>query len=95
MSKVIVLGSANTDLTVKAKRLPRPNETVTDGEFMVSFGGKGANQALAAQMAGAEVFFWQKSEQMLMENNSILIFLNLVSLKKVCCLMIKPMLVWL
>lgn len=60
MSKVIVLGSANTDLTVKAKRLPRPHETVTDGQFMVSFGGKGANQALAAQMAGADVAFLAK-----------------------------------
>ncbi len=53
MGSVFVMGSANTDLTVKAPRLPRPQETVTDGEFMISFGGKGANQALAALFSGA------------------------------------------
>ena len=55
MNRVLVVGSANTDLTVQARRLPRPNETVSDGQLMVSFGGKGANQALAAQLAGSEV----------------------------------------
>ena len=54
MSKVVVLGSANTDLTVYAQRLPRPHETVTNGKFRSSFGGKGANQALAALKAGAK-----------------------------------------
>lgn len=54
MTAVIVLGSANTDLTVRAERLPRPQETVTDGEFSATYGGKGANQALAALKAGAE-----------------------------------------
>jgi ribokinase len=52
MSRVLVVGSANTDLTVRAPRLPRPHETVSDGELMISFGGKGANQALAARFAG-------------------------------------------
>ena len=60
MGKIIVVGSANTDLTVKADRLPRPHETVTGGEFMVSYGGKGANQALAALRAGAAVTFLSK-----------------------------------
>jgi ribokinase len=53
MGAVLVLGSANTDLTVRAERLPRPQETVTDGEFSATYGGKGANQALAALRAGA------------------------------------------
>ena len=57
MTRVLVVGSANTDLTVRAPRLPRPNETVSDGELMISFGGKGANQALAAKFAGSEVSF--------------------------------------
>jgi ribokinase len=57
MPEVIVLGSANVDFTVRADRLPRPCETVTGGDFMVSFGGKGANQALAALKAGAGVVF--------------------------------------
>ena len=54
MGAVLVLGSANTDLTVRAERLPRPQETVTNGEFSATYGGKGANQALAALRAGAE-----------------------------------------
>jgi ribokinase len=60
MSRVIVVGSANTDLTVKAQCLPRSGETVTGDELMVSYGGKGANQALAALKAGAEVTFLAK-----------------------------------
>jgi len=60
MSKVIVVGSANTDLTVKAERLPRSGETVRGDEFMVFYGGKGANQALAALKAGASVTFLAK-----------------------------------
>jgi ribokinase len=63
MSRVVIVGSANTDLPARADRLPRPGETVTDGEFMVSFGGKGANQALAALKAGAEVTLLAKIGQ--------------------------------
>jgi ribokinase len=55
MSKVIVIGSANRDLTVKVGHLPRVGETVSGGEFYASFGGKGANQAVAAHKAGADV----------------------------------------
>ena len=54
---VVVMGSANTDLTVTAGRLPRPGETVTEGVLHTGFGGKGANQAVAARRAGAEVAF--------------------------------------
>lgn len=60
VSRVIVVGSANTDLTVKTEHLPRLGETVTGDEFMVSYGGKGANQALAALKAGAGVTFLAK-----------------------------------
>ena len=52
---VVVVGSANTDLTVAARTLPRPGETVADGILHTGFGGKGANQAVAAHRAGAEV----------------------------------------
>jgi ribokinase len=55
MSKVIVIGSANRDLTVKVGHLPRTGETVSGGEFYASFGGKGANQAVAARKADADV----------------------------------------
>ena len=60
MSHVIVIGSANRDLTVRLERLPRIGETVSEGEFYTSFGGKGANQAVAARKAGAEVTFIAK-----------------------------------
>jgi ribokinase len=60
MSRVIVIGSSNRDLTVRLERLPRIGETVSGGEFYTSFGGKGANQAVAAHKAGAEVTFVAK-----------------------------------
>ncbi|WP_337287547.1 ribokinase [Candidatus Methylomirabilis sp.] len=58
--QVIVIGSANLDLTVTASRLPREGETVLGGELLLSNGGKGANQAVAALRAGAEVRFLAK-----------------------------------
>ena len=60
MPKVIVIGSANLDFTVAADRLPRPGETVLGREFYQSYGGKGANQAVAARKAGADVVFLTK-----------------------------------
>nr|BAL54265.1 ribokinase [uncultured Planctomycetota bacterium] len=50
--RVIVLGSVNTDLVVKVRRLPRPGETVIGGTFYQNQGGKGANQAVAAARSG-------------------------------------------
>jgi ribokinase len=52
-----VIGSSNLDFTVSVPRLPRPGETVSGGELTVSPGGKGANQAVAARLLGAEVRF--------------------------------------
>ena len=54
---VVVVGSANTDLVIRARQLPHPGETVTGGSFQVLAGGKGANQAVAAARAGARVTF--------------------------------------
>lgn len=49
---VIVVGSVNVDLVVRAPRLPSPGETVTGGTFERHGGGKGANQAVAAARSG-------------------------------------------
>jgi ribokinase len=57
MTRVVVLGSSNTDMTVRLARLPAPGETRIGGGFATSPGGKGANQAVAARRAGAEVAF--------------------------------------
>ncbi len=49
--KIIVLGSVNIDLVIRAPRLPSPGETVLGGRFFEAPGGKGANQAVAAARA--------------------------------------------
>lgn len=54
---VVVIGSYNTDLTIKSSRIPQPGETVIGGMFSEGGGGKGANQAVAASRAGADVSF--------------------------------------
>ena len=53
--RIVVVGSVNTDMVVKGRRLPAPGETVTGGRFIMAAGGKGANQAVAAARLGAEV----------------------------------------
>jgi ribokinase len=52
---IVVVGSVNTDMVVKGKRLPAPGETVSGGHFLLAGGGKGANQAVAAARLGANV----------------------------------------
>ena len=52
---MLVFGSINTDLIVYVARLPHPGETVTGGTWDSYPGGKGANQAVAASRAGADV----------------------------------------
>ncbi|RMF87043.1 MAG: ribokinase, partial [Planctomycetota bacterium] len=58
MRPIVVLGSVNVDLTIQAPRLPSPGETVLGGTFYRNFGGKGANQAVAAaRLVSAPVLF--------------------------------------
>ncbi len=54
--RIAVIGSANVDLTTFADRFPKPGETIFGQKFDLGFGGKGANQAVAARLCGAEVF---------------------------------------
>lgn len=60
MKRIIVVGSANTDMVVKADKLPKPGETVIGGTFFMNAGGKGANQAVAAARLGGNVVFVAK-----------------------------------
>ena len=55
--KIVVVGSANTDMVVQVQHLPEPGETVLGGDYIQSLGGKGANQAVAAARLGADVTF--------------------------------------
>jgi ribokinase len=57
MSKthIAVVGSANIDLTTFNDRFPRAGETIFGESFDIGFGGKGANQAVAAKFCGADV----------------------------------------
>jgi len=57
MSQITVIGSSNIDLIMKMKNLPVKGETLSGGEFMQTFGGKGANQAVGAARAGGKVTF--------------------------------------
>lgn len=55
--RILVIGSSNTDMTVRSATLPKPGETVLGGDFRMGPGGKGANQAVAARLLGGEVTF--------------------------------------
>ncbi len=55
MGRVVVVGSLNVDLVTHVERLPRPGETLLGDGLERLAGGKGANQAVAARAAGAEV----------------------------------------
>lgn len=55
MAHIVVVGSANIDLTTITDAFPRPGETIFGTAFHLGFGGKGANQAVAASLCGARV----------------------------------------
>lgn len=57
MGRVFVVGSLNVDSVVRVERHPSPGETLMGGDLATFWGGKGANQAVAAAEAGADVVF--------------------------------------
>ena len=73
MSKgnILVIGSSNTDMTIRASRLPAPGETILGGEFKMGRGGKGANQAVAAKRLGGNVTFVCKVGNDVFGNESV------------------------
>ena len=60
-ASIVVVGSTNTDMVIKASHLPQPGETILGGTFFMSAGGKGANQAVAAARLGASVLLMAKT----------------------------------
>src|ERR1035437_10003932 len=58
--RIAVVGSANVDLTTFSDQFPKPGETIFGKKFDLGFGGKGANQAVAARLCGADVFMVAK-----------------------------------
>ncbi|GLH26086.1 ribokinase [Enterobacter sp. 200527-13] len=54
---LVVLGSINADHILNLESFPTPGETVTGNQYQVAFGGKGANQAVAAGRSGAKIAF--------------------------------------
>ncbi len=56
--RIAVVGSANIDLTTFTDRFPKPGETIFGQKFDLGFGGKGANQATASRLCGANRSSW-------------------------------------
>jgi ribokinase len=58
--RILVLGSSNVDLILRIPRFHQPGETIAGEDLVTAFGGKGANQAIAARRLGGEVVFLTK-----------------------------------
>ncbi len=71
MSRIIVIGSSNTDMVIKTEKLPSPGETILGGIFLMNPGGKGANQAVAAARLGGKVTFVTKRGNDLFGNQAV------------------------
>ena len=71
MTKILVIGSSNTDMVIKTKKLPAPGETILGGTFLMNPGGKGANQAVAAARLGGKVRFITKRGNDLFGNQTV------------------------
>ena len=75
-NKIIVIGSANTDMVIKTQKLPAPGETILGGTFLMNPGGKGANQAVAASRLGGSVTFITKRGNDLFGNQAVELYIK-------------------
>jgi ribokinase len=71
---ILVIGSSNTDMVIKADHLPQPGETILGGVFFMNPGGKGANQAVAAARLGGSVIFICKTGNDIFGRQSVQLF---------------------
>jgi ribokinase len=72
--KIVVVGSCNTDMVIKADRLPVPGETILGGTFFMNPGGKGANQAVAAARMGGVVTLISKTGNDVFGKQSVMLY---------------------
>jgi ribokinase len=72
--EILVVGSSNTDMVIKADHLPAPGETIIGGTFFMNPGGKGANQAVAAARLGGNVTFIAKTGNDVFGRQSVQLF---------------------
>jgi len=72
--KIVVVGSCNTDMVIKADRLPVPGETILGGTFFMNPGGKGANQAVAASRMGGNVTLISKTGNDVFGKQSVMLY---------------------
>jgi len=72
--KIVVVGSCNTDMVIKAERLPIPGETILGGIFLMNPGGKGANQAVAAARLGGDVTLISKTGNDVFGKQSVVLY---------------------
>lgn len=72
--KILIVGSSNTDMVIKADHLPAPGETILGGTFLMNPGGKGANAAVAAARLGAAVVFICKTGNDIFGRQSVQLF---------------------
>jgi ribokinase len=71
---ILVVGSSNTDMVIKADHLPAPGETILGGNFFMNPGGKGANQAVAAARSGGNVTLITKTGNDVFGREAVQIF---------------------
>jgi ribokinase len=72
--KIVIVGSCNTDMVIKADRLPIPGETILGGTFFMNPGGKGANQAVAASRMGGKVTLISKTGNDVFGKQSVMLY---------------------